>query len=160
MADPMLNFCVVEFDVRRLLENGHRDEAEELIIAKFRAGYSSPPLLQLVADLLALKPLKRRAWPRSGAGPYQWLEIGTRDQELRWEHAEYRAKRQSGKRRRRDEKKPEPRLDTLMREFKRGKNTIKTALAYYRIARSEYDRGIREFEREEREAREADREAK
>jgi hypothetical protein len=156
----MLDFCRVEFRVRRLLENGHRDEAEELIIAEFRAGYSSPPLLQLVADLLALKPLKRKAWPRSGVAPYQWLEIGTRDQELRLEHAEYRAKRRSGKRRRRGEDKPEPRIETLMREFKRKRNTIKKALAYYRIARSEYDRGIREFEREEREEREADREAK
>jgi hypothetical protein len=151
MANPMLDFCAVEFRVRRLLENGHRDEAEELIIAKFRAGYSSSPLLQLVADLLVLKKGEGKTWPRIGL-PYQWLEIGTRDQELRLEHAEYRAKRRSEKRRRGDEKKPEPRIDTLMREFKRGRNTIKKALAYYRI-------GLRAGEKAEREAREANREA-
>src|SRR5215216_3562064 len=65
MADLMLNFCVVEFEIRRLLENGHRDEAEQLIIAKFRAGYSSPPLLQLVADLLVLKKGEGKAWTKS-----------------------------------------------------------------------------------------------
>jgi hypothetical protein len=151
MADPMLDFCVVEFEVRRLLENGHRDEAEELIIAKFRAGYSSSPLLQLVADLLVLKKGEGKTWPRIGL-PYKWLEIGTRDQELRLEHAEYRAKRRSEKRRRRDEKKPEPRIKTLMRESKRTRNPIKEALAYYRI-------GLRAGEETEREAREADREA-
>jgi hypothetical protein len=131
-----LNFCTVEFDVRRLLDNGHRDEAEALIIAKLRAGYSSPQFLSLVADLLALKKGKGKAWPRGA--PRQWLEIGIRDDELRRELAEYRAKRRNAKRRRRDGNKPEPRIKTLMREFKRkDPKTIKTALAYYRIGRNE-----------------------
>jgi hypothetical protein len=150
MARLDIWFCPVGPDVRRLLESGLRDGAEELIIAELRAGCSFPPFLGLVADLLALKG---KAWPRSG--PYQWLEIGARDDELKLELAEYRAKRRGRKRRHRGENKPEPRIKTLMREFKRGKNTIKTALAYYRGACREYDRAVREFEAEE-----AEREAK
>jgi hypothetical protein len=146
MADQFFDFCTVKFNVQRLLESGLRDEAEELIIAKFRAGYSSKPLLWLVADLLALKG---KAWPRSG--PYQGLEIAARNDELKLERDEYRAKRRGGKRRRWGEKKPEkpePRIDTLMREFKRKRNTIKKALAYFRIACREHDRANREFEAE------------
>jgi hypothetical protein len=140
----MADFSIVEFQVWRLLENGRRDEAEDLIIAKFRAGYSSKPLLQLVANLLALKG---KAWPRRSGYPREWMEIGMRDRRLRWERAMYRAKSRSEKRRCRDENKPKPRIDQLMHDFKRkDPKTIKKALKVYRAI-------LREAEEAEREAK-------
>jgi hypothetical protein len=82
MANPMLDFCVVEFRVRRLLESGLRAEAIELAISHLRSGYDSKPFLRLVAKLLELGE-KRKAWPRPKGIPALWMQIGEAYEELR-----------------------------------------------------------------------------
>jgi hypothetical protein len=77
-----LDFNPQFLDVQGLFHSNRRDEAIRLAQKHLRDGYSSPPFLKLVADLLDPPPAGRgrgrpKQWPR------RWLEIGQEFCDLR-----------------------------------------------------------------------------
>ena len=121
MARLPPKFSAVAFEIRRMLEEGRRGEAQAKAAEYLRAGYSDEIFLRLVADQWVL-PQKRKPNAPKKAKPPKWIEIGQRFDELKDE----------------ENKKPRHEIITQLREeFSRSERSIDEALAYYNRGKRE-----------------------
>ena len=73
-------YCDYANEIRALLDQGRRPEANALGAKYLRAGVTSPLFAEIVAELQQ-PPLKGQGRP--SASPYKWLEIGQEFETMR-----------------------------------------------------------------------------
>jgi hypothetical protein len=117
--------CSATMEVRAALSERRIADAKRIATKHLRAGYASPEFLNVVAEMLAIKPKRGKRGPKHKKPPY-WLDIGSEIEELR-----YNGNNGKGMT-------VEEAIEKLKTKYGH-RNTIQKAWAFYRNSKKEHD---------------------